>query len=484
MCAKSVNTYTKLELCRFRIFFRLFSLTLIACPSFSSADSHTFQLDSSQGDLRQVKANLVVKGKLKIKPDGKDQTQSLPLELKADFFYDEKVVKEGARFRAVRHYRQAKADIQVDKNKVAQRLAEEHQLIVVDASKDGATMFSAIGHLSRDELELITVQGSSIFIHSLLPTTPKSVGETWKHDSRAMAALLNLDAITKSDVESKLAEVKDGIGLIESVGSISGAANGVATELKIKTKCNFDFRLKQITGFAMAVQEERSETVAEPGFEVIAQLRLAMRPIDESPYLSDQILADISLESKPENSLLRYDSTSGAFGFLHEPGWHVMLDRENVTVLRLVDDGDFVGQCNVSRLSDLAEGKHLSLEEFQADVQKSLADSFGQFVDASQATTKGGLRILRVAVAGTASNVPIHWIYYHLANDNGRRVSCVFTMQSKLMERFGSADSVVVSSLQVRERPASDDSKSPTPAAAARQADATNKNPTPSTRSN
>ena len=480
MCAKSVNTYTNLDLCKFRVFFGLFAMALLVWSRITSADSHSFQLDPSNGEIRQVKASLLVKGNLKIKPEGKDEAQSLPLNLKADLYYDEKVVQSSTPFRTVRHYREAKADIQIDKNKVSQALADEHRLIIVNASNDRATMFSAVGHLSRDELDLITTQGNSIFIHSLLPTTSKSVGETWKHDNRAIAALLNLDSITKSEVESKLAEVKDGIGVIETAGSISGAANGVATDLNIKAKCNFDFKLKHITGFAIAIQEKRSETIIEPGFEVIAQLRMAMRPIDESPHLTDQTLASIPLESKPENSLLQYESTLGGFGFLHERRWHVMLDRENVTVLRLVDEGDFVGQCNVSRLSNLPEGKQLSLEEFQADIQKSLADSFGQFVEASQATTKDGMRILRVAVAGSTSDVPIHWIYFHLANDKGQRASCVFTMQSKLIERFGAADSVVVSSLQLRERSERDDSKSPTPAAA-RQADASSKDPLSST---
>ena len=128
-----------------------------------------------------------------------------------------------------------------------------------------------------------------------------------------------------------------------------------------------------------------------------------------------------------------------------------MVDRHDVAILRMIDRGELIAQCNASSLPDLPAGKRVSLEAFQADIQRALSTEFGEVVEASQGTSNDGLRILRVVIAGLASELPIQWRYYHISNGAGRQVSFVFTMDAKLVERFAESDQVVIGSFEFAE---------------------------------
>ena len=109
---------------------------------------------------------------------------------------------------------------------------------------------------------------------------------------------------------------------------------------------------------------------------------------------------------------------------------------------------------------DLPAGKQVSMDELQADIKQSLDKNFQEFLEASQTVTDDGLRVLRVVAAGESSELPIHWIYYLISNDQGRRAAFVFTLEAKLAETFAATDRALTSTFQFGERPAT---KSPTP---------------------
>jgi hypothetical protein len=96
----------------------------------------------------------------------------------------------------------------------------------------------------------------------------------------------------------------------------------------------------------------------------------------------------------------------------------------------------------------------LSIETLQTDIQRSLAKNFGQFVEAKQFKTDRGLRALRVVAAGVASELPIQWIYYHITDPEGHQAALVFTLDAKLVERFGGEDQTLVSAFEILPGPA------------------------------
>ena len=60
-------------------------------------------------------------------------------------------------------------------------------------------------------------------------------------------------------------------------------------------------------------------------------------------------------------------------------------------------------------------------------------------------------RVLRVAAGGTASELPFRWIFYQVADREGRQASLVFTVEEKFVERFGNADEKLLNSLRIGE---------------------------------
>ena len=97
--------------------------------------------------------------------------------------------------------------------------------------------------------------------------------------------------------------------------------------------------------------------------------------------------------------------------------------------------------------------KLVSLEDFQADVQRALGKSFGEFVEASQSFNDAHCRMYRVVAEGTASDIPMRWLYYLVADPQGRQAAFTFAVERKVIDRFADADKPLVQSLQfVEER--------------------------------
>ena len=131
-----------------------------------------------------------------------------------------------------------------------------------------------------------------------------------------------------------------------------------------------------------------------------------------------------------------------------------MIERPDVAILRMVEDGDVLAQCSISRLTARPVDKPFGLVEFQRDIQLALDKHFGQFIETQQYETESGQKVIRVTASGIVSEVPIHWIYFHLTDNHGERLSLAFTLDAKLVERFGGADRTLVNSLEIRPAPA------------------------------
>ena len=136
---------------------------------------------------------------------------------------------------------------------------------------------------------------------------------------------------------------------------------------------------------------------------------------------------------------------------LHDGRWKVMVDRPESLVMRMIDQGDLIGQCNASRLPEMPDGKQLSLEQFKSDVRQALGESFGQLLDSTRLSTDDGRVVLRVVVNGTASGLAVNWVYYHVSDAAGRRASLVFTFEAGLASRFAEADIKLIKALRLED---------------------------------
>jgi len=443
---------------RFSVLPPLVAAAFIALPSApTAADPPTSTVNLAEvrklNDLSRVTALLEVDGHLKLKADSTSVKQ-LPLNVTGKFRYDERLLEwapeppAGSGARAVRHYERAEANFTINRRERQASLPADKRLIIVQRGDGPVLTVSPTGPLTREQLELLDIPGNSLALGQLLPGKEVAKDKQWEIDENALLGLLGWDAVGQCDVKGTLTQIDGDMATIEFDGTANGSVAGVAAKVELKAKSLFDSQRQRIVWLGIALREDRDSGPAQPGFRVTARLKMKVAPLDASEMLADEFLADLPMTVDEGSRLLQFESHHAGCRLLTDRRWWVVLDSRNSTVLRLIDEGEHVAQCNITAMPDLEPGKHVPLEEFQADVQKALDKNFGQFVQASQSRTDEGLRVLRVSAAGTVSDVGVHWIYYLISNEKGRRTVFVFTMQEKLVERFAATDHAVMSSFE------------------------------------
>ena len=401
------------------------------------------------GSVRRVKAVLEVTGHLLTKEpkQSDEEARKHPLKAVGDLVYEERLVDLPTR-RALRFYERAKAEMEVDGQAQQVELRGDRRWIRVSAEATAPAMACLEGGLTRQELDLLEIPAASHLLTLLLPNEPVEVGDRWQHENDHLAQLFNLDAVTVNDVQSELKGVAEGEARMELTGRLVGSAQGAVTDLEVKAKYSFHLQQKQITWIALAVQENRSIGLGTPGLQVKARLRMVAEPVAETQH---------PLSSPPDASAVEADSTAGlleyrpedrGFVLLHERHWHVLREEPRLSVLRWVDQGQLIAQCNLLSLPSLNAQNELKLEDFQQEIQRALGESAQQIVDARETELGPEIRALRTVVSGQVSDVPIQWIYYHLTHPaSGKRLSCVFTMSAEELERFGGEDLALAGSI-------------------------------------
>jgi hypothetical protein len=426
-------------------------LCLAGAAVSASAQGETCSLQTGRapGTVDLVQAALEVGGELKMgeKRDG----DPVKMAVSAKFVYDEKSLSLPAAgpLRSIRRYRLAEGVIQSGEHDYKPALREERRLIGVEADGPKVTLFSPQGPLTFEELELIDVLANTVLLDRLLPAKPVAVGTAWRHPDELVAAMLGLDTITSSDVQSALTDVADGKASLEISGRVQGGVDGVSTEIELKGEYHFDIEARRITWVGLAVSENRSVGHVDTGFDVVARLQMKITPATGCEDLSDAALAGLALEPTPEVTRLSYESAGGKWRLAHDRRWYVITEEPDQAVLRLIDGGDKVAQCNVAMLPQGSDAAELNLEGFQRDVVRALGDSFQNLVRASQRHSEADYRVFQVVAEGETSGVPMLWSYYLVTDRHGRRVVLAFVLEKSMLDRFDQADQGLVSTLRL-----------------------------------
>lgn len=427
----------------------LLLIAAIAAPAPAANDVIDFSPATEVGKCRRAKVVIETEGKLKLNADGQE-VKHLPLKVGGELNYVERVVsrdKQWSEVRLLRAYQSAQAKIRLHESELSSDLRKERRLISVESNAREAIFYSPGGPLTREELELVQPPASALAVESLLPLRPAKIGSQWTLSEAAVARLFGLEALSEHEVVCTLDSVKDNVAIISLAGKVAGAVGGVGSDIELKGKLNFDLTLKSVTWLTLAYKENRAIGHAQPGFEVVTTLRMVMTPTQLPAELSDKVLAG-SLRKSTGQTLIELASEAGGFTLLHDRRWSVMLERPDLTVLRLVDRGDLIAQCNITPRAPLAKDEQLTLEGFQEDVKRVLGNNFEEITQAGEENATSGLRVLRVVVAGKAGELPIQWTYYHLSDDYGHRAAFVFTLESSLLDRFGHIDRELIANFR------------------------------------
>ena len=417
-------------------------------------ESYLLKSGSAVGQLTRIKADLEVGGDLKLLNGGKQVTA--PMSVVGKVEYDEKLLEADAKSlanrRSIRFYTDTQATIKINKDVLEPDLRDSRCFIEAAVLAGTPTLFSPQGSLSGEELDLIELPGNTLFLDLLLPGEEVAIGKSWQPSDALIAAILEIEAISKNDVQCTLSEVRHGFAIITLGGTVNGAVQGVTTEIEMKAKFRFDLKLQRINYFMMAMREKRSIGHVGPGLDVTAKLKVELTPLETSENLTDEALAEIKLDPKPEVTAVEFDSTTGGFRLTHDRRWHPTNVQAATLVLRMVDRGELVAQCNVSSLANLPEGKQDNLTDFRGDVQQALAKNFVQFEDMGQAKNVKGFQVMHAYVQGKVQDLPIEWRYYLVSDPKtGRRMAFAFTLEKSLVDRLGTSDRDLIEQVELFE---------------------------------
>lgn len=412
--------------------------------------AHSVEVDLTPRHHRgtTVKVVMEVQGTLDVNSasNGKklDNENTLPMKGVAELSYGEQVGQGEIASKSLRRYTEAVARIEVSKRTSERRLRDGLNIIQCELDTSKPLLYSPHGALDRNELELLTVPFNSLFVDQLLPQKRITLGDQWSHQNDVLTKLLDVDAITAGDVTSRVTAIEKDLVRIELKGSIVGSVDGVVTDLDVEAKYNFDRKLRRITWLAAKIKEHRSIGLTAPGFDVLARVRMAIAP-SNSPNLANLVGAS---QDKADAILLEHRARDNRFSFLHDRRWHIINEAPNRSVLRMIDDGETIAQCNI-RMMKVDPKKQTTLEHFKKEILRGLKHTQPQIADATALTNAAGLAILRVQVLGTVSQSPVQWIYYHAANKEGSGLTYSFTMSADSAAKFQATDHAITSSLRI-----------------------------------
>ena len=414
---------------------------------------YTLKLQRSSDRVADVYVEYKAHGQLKT--PGDEKVELLKMDVSAQLAFQDRYL-EGASLAnpdqslcAGRYYRQIDINLTIGDRTMTPAFRENRKLIGLCRQQNGLLeYFCPEGPLTREELDLIRLPGDRQALPMLLPKQSVRIGTVWKPDPVALAALLALDAVGDSDVKSELKGVEQGFARVELEGVVHGALAGVATEITLKGRYYFYIRGGEFASLQLVTRERRDIGHINPGVDVTARLKMRLEPQSDAGHLSDQKILPLRQALDPLNQKLTYQSSELGIAFDYDSDWYATAEDRQAVVFRQIFRGDLIAQCNVSSLPRIKKGKALTLTQFQKDIRENLNKNFGSFVEANEKTSERGYLIYRVEALGTASSIPVRWIYYLLSDTTGRRVAIVFTMEQDQKDRFKDADLVWVRSLE------------------------------------
>jgi hypothetical protein len=443
------------------------------------------RLSNAQGRFR-VRAEIDVNGEIRLKSQGaeaapraKKADRTAPIKAKSTIDYDEDfaTTREMRGCKTYQHFHEAVSEIQIDRNVTKTTLRESCRDILRLGTDQGMATLCPDGPLFAAERDLIEAPINSAFVDLLLTDAEVNIADKWSLSDEATCRLLNLDAIQDGKLIVCLVDADAKVAKLELEGTVSASVRQVPTTIVIEGKAQLDRKTGSISWLAVNLEETRDISEAEPGFHVIAQLRMRRVAIDE--MTSGLTLSNVAkqVHDVEAASLLQFQSDLGYYRFLANRKWSTYRDNGEEATLRFIVSNRVVAQCNVTNMIDFEPGRQLSMDGFLADVKKALSANQIEIAESTEKLTSNKLRALRVVSRGTVQGVDIRWIHYHISNDNGRRIVLAFTLNEANADQFGLEDEQLVGSLELIDWPSRLDAKAVE--AAAKAAETKESTPTP-----
>jgi hypothetical protein len=324
-------------------------------------------------------------------------------------------------------------------------LRAERRRLVVRADRGGLLSYSPDGPLTAQEVELIPSLGDPLLLAALLPGREVVVGETWNPEPWVCPAIAGTEVSFNSAVTCRLERVEAGIATVSVEGTVSGAAKGATSETTLSGTLQYDVERKSVIGARITQAEKRSVGPVAPGMtlNLTAELR---RSAADSDFPAE-LVASIPLEPAAESLRIEHPLLFGA-RLVCDRDWTAFQSTSRLVVLRLLDDGGIVAQCNVAPGPKVAPGERTPERQFQEDVAKALGDKLDKIVSADEVLGPSKNRIYRVTAVGTSEGTAMVWRYYLVSAPDGQQAAFAFTAEDSQLARLADRDVALVNSLE------------------------------------
>ncbi|TWT57343.1 hypothetical protein KOR42_07030 [Thalassoglobus neptunius] len=396
----------------------------------------------------------------------KSQTEKdrLPLKAEAGFQFLEKLLPPAGRdafaLRSLRIFSRADLVTDVNDYRTESTLPADTRKIVAAGRREGVQNYPLSGNLTRDSLDLLELPGDPLAVIGLLPETDQEIGDSWTPPDWAIQMLTGIEAVKTSDFECKLSEANRISAKISLSGTVEGERLGAKTKVEVKGTVIYDRRTSHVAQTRVIYVILADIGTVNPGMDVKVTSNLVRKVASSQDEITPELLQSIGFEPDPSQLKLTFTVPEWGLQLSHLRDWHlfqtVASGSNPVSILRLVEHGSLVSQCNVSPLPPAAPGERIPLEQFENDIQSSLGDKFQEFGEREEIETGDDRKIYRVVANGqyevkgasASAQIPMSWIYYLVVNPQGRQFSFVFSIEPTLLEQLESKDLDLVQSLR------------------------------------
>lgn len=428
-----------------------------------SADEVTLEEPDTDTRVRQVSTEVRTSGKV-FTNAGSGKTSEHPLSATALFRYRERRLPPGGRdfqsLRVLREFDLAKMQTQVAGHDSGAELPATQRLVVVRGERSGLQCYSPGQAMSRESVDLLELPGDPLILTALLPRTAVVPGAQWKAPEWAAQMLATLEAVDKVELNCRLASSDENSAVIEFSGSANGQRFGANTDVVLGGRLLFDRQAKLIRQATARYAIKSSIGTINPGIDATVDVKVDRALADSPGRLTDAIADAIPLEPAPADLLLDFAAPPWGVTLSFDRKWYVFQalfeGTPQVAILRLIEQGSLICQCNLSPIAAASPGEHTPIDQFEADIQQALGDKFKQIKSRDTIPTEDGRTFLRLVAEGEmtvsgeqgAVKLPMNWIYYLCADRTGKQMSFVFVVEPAYLELLAGRDLQMVRSVR------------------------------------
>ena len=413
----------------------------------SAADRISLKEDVTDARTFQLQSDVLVSGQVYTKnQDGKSTGQTLKVKGRYEFLERRLsgIGRDARAYRSVRLYDKGQAEITVGQQASQSKLRSSMSLIMSVGESEGVLFFSPSGPLQFAELELLQSPGDVLAIRALLPDDPVEPGDEWKPPEWALQMLVGMEAAQKTTIQCRFKSIQDALALVTFTGEIEGATLGTPSKVNVEGLLEYDTTLQAIRAVTLTQKEKRSIGTVSPGLDLEAKVSWKRNLATDQARLSDKQLDALPIELNDAVKLVRFDLPAWGLRLYHDRSWHLFHQTSRVAILRLLDTGNLIAQCNIEALPKATGDQNFTLTQFEAEVRRALGNSAGPGVQSSERKSETGLTSYRVVATGQVGGTEMEWRYYLVRGTDGRQFVMIFVVEPKNIEALGVKDQAIV----------------------------------------